>query len=348
MVSLFSELNTMSLIEIVEKIKEPSTYLVDKIFPRTQQITTDILPIETYKEHRRLAPYVVEGANAANVKRSGSRIRLFQAPLVGVRRVIGINDISRRMIGETPIFSTKTPEDRARELVARDLIELQNMIINRKAQQASELLQKGKITVNGYADDGATPRVDEIDFNWSGERQVTWKVASTDIFKNIMDASEEIQENAGILPTLLICGRNIEGYLIANTKMKEFLLSANANAINVINYQPRYTSPQVRHLGFIPALNLELVSYSETYWDGNAAVPFIDPDSAILCCPGRGRQVFGAVTILENKEWRTYAAQMVPIYRANEDAQTSSVSVFSRFILIPETVDDFICFKVKA
>lgn len=347
MQEIFSELSTMELIQVVERIKAPATFLVETMFPQVQQITSDILPIEYNKEHRRLAAYLVSGAKGINVKREKTSVKLYQCPLMGIRRVIGINDITRRGIGEMPVVSTKTPEERAQEMVARDLVDLQRMLTNSKTAQAAELLQTGKITVKAYADDGETPQEDVIEFNWSGKKNKDWTANNADILGDLREASYEIQEKAGIVPSLLICGKNVEKYMLENKKMADWLLSANANATKFINYQPQFTSPQIRHLGFINALNLEMVSYAETYWDGEQAIPFLNPDSAILCCPGRGRQVYGSITLLENKQWQTYAAQMVPYYSANDDSQTSSLALFSRFLLIPENIDDWCCLKVK-
>ena len=195
MVEIFSEMNTLELIQVVERIKAPATFLVSTLFPNTEQLMSDILPVEYRKEHRKIAPYVIDGAKGINVKREKTAVKLYQAPLMGVRRVIGINDISRRGIGEMPIVSTKTPEDRARELAARDLVELQRMLTNSRTAQAAELLQTGKITVRAFADDGATPQVDVIEFNWSGKKNTDWTTANADILGDLREASYTIPFN---------------------------------------------------------------------------------------------------------------------------------------------------------
>ena len=347
MVDIFSELTTLELIEVVERIKQPAKFILDALFPNVQQITQEALPLEYSKQQRRLAPYIVPGSKGVNMSRDATEVRVYKAPLMGVKRVIGIDDISRRMIGETPIISTKTPEQRAQELAARDLIELQRMLINRRAQQAAELIQEGQIRVEGYADDGKTAQIAEIKFDCNTVIQKDWTAASADIFTDLKAASEKIQEESGLIPTLLICGKNVEGYMLKNKEFKEWLLSANANAPRFVNYQPQWTSAQIRNLGYISALNLEMVSYAETYRDGGATKSFIDPDTVILCVPGRGRQIYGAVTVLESKQWRTYAAQEVPIYAANEEAQVSSISLYSRCLVVPEDVSDWQAIKVK-
>ena len=91
--------------------------------------------------------------------------------------------------------------------------------------------------------------------------------------------------------------------MLENKKFNEYLLSANANAMRFINFQPKFTSPQIRHLGFIPSLNLEMVCYAEMFInDSGQSQSFIDPDTAILCVPGRGKNIYGALTLLNNKQ----------------------------------------------
>ena len=345
--SIWSITETLDLIRVVERIQQPASYLTDVLFPNVEVITSDVLPIEYVKSHRRLAPYVVRGVQGVDVKREGSTIHLYKAPLTAPRRVLGLEDISRRIIGEQPIVSALTPEDRAAQMLARDLVELQTMVVNRKAQQAAELLQTGKVTVTGYTDEGGQV-VDVIDFQTGGATSKTWDNANADIYSDLHSASETIQAAAGVIPTLMICGKNVEKYLLNNKSLREIMLSASSNAAAFMTYQPRYVSPQVRRIGYLAALDMEIVSYTATYVnEAGQTVPFIGDDYVIICVPGKGKQMHGAVTLLEGNEWRTYSAEYVPHYSANEAAQTMSLTLYSRFLLVPETVDDYICYKVK-
>lgn len=341
--------NTYELIRVIENIKKPASFLLDRIFPQVETILSDILPIEYSKQGRRLAPFVTKSAKPTNIAREATTIKFYRAPLMGARRVISINDIERRIIGENPIYSTLTPEERAAEIQGKDLKELQDMLINRRAKMVADLIQTGKIEVKGYADDGRLAEEDKIDF--PGFQSVTknWSLANAKIYDDLEAASEEIQENYGSIPTLLVCGKNILGYMRNNTQFKEFLLSANANATAWVNFQPQYTSPQVRPIGYIQSLNLEIVSYLETFTDDDGVTkPFIDPDSAILCCPGNGKMLYGTVTYLDQSgNWNTASAECVPVYSFSQDAQATSLSLYSRCLPIPEDISSFIHIKAK-
>ena len=73
MVDIFSELTTLELIEVVERIKQPAKFILDALFPNVQQITQEALPLEYSKQQRRLAPYIeaaskVTGGGSAQIK----------------------------------------------------------------------------------------------------------------------------------------------------------------------------------------------------------------------------------------------------------------------------------------
>lgn len=329
--------DTYSLIGLIQKFKKPASYLLDTLFPEIMPVaTTSYVAVEYEKGHRRVAPFVVKGSKGVNVARDKTQVKLYNPPLIGARRVISLQDIETHLPGEQPAFSTMTPEDRAAQVQARDLIDLQDMVRNRKAAMAAELLIEGKVTIRGYADDGLTVQTDVIESDTPAPITKNWTAASADIYGDLRDASDTIQEEFGSVPTLMICGKNIESYMLKNNFLKQFMFSNNAAALAFLNLQPKYLAPQVRPLGYIGALNLTLLSYLETYTDDDGQVkPFIPPDTCLICVPGSGRQLLGSITLMQNNNWVSYAAEQVPMYSANEDAQTTSLTLYSRFLPIP-------------
>lgn len=344
--------DTYTLIGTVESIKTPATYLVDTFFPNQMPVSyTTWVSVEYRKEGRLLAPYVVKGSKGVNINRGTSRISSYKAPMVAPRRTIGLGDIELRQFGEQPIFSTTRPEERAARMQANDLVELLRLIQNRKNKQAADILQTGKTTIKGYADDGVTIEEDEIIFDWNGLINPTtdWDQAGATIYDDLRAASERIQEDSGYIPTLMLCGRNVEKYLLANDELWKWIQVPNRQNLSMLSFAPRYTSPQARFIGHISALNLEIISYSETYTDDDGQVkPFIDPDTVIIANPNRGRQLYGAVTFMNQAgNWETVAANNVPVYLADPAAQQSSLAIYSRFLLVPEIMEDWLVLKVK-
>lgn len=338
---------TLDLIGAVERIKTPAKYLVDLFFSNKQPVSTSsVMGIETRKAGRRLAPYVVRGSKGVNMAREQGRLSLYRAPVIAAKRVLTLDDIEKRQFGEQLLYSTLTPAERAAQMQGQDLRELLGMIENRKNKMAADILTTGKTTIDGYADNGE--KVDE-EINFYGTEKtpsVIWSNANAKIFEDLKSYSEEIQESAGEIPTVLIIGKNVEKYLLGNKDLRDWLLIPSRENLNMASFAPSYISPQVRFIGYLSALNLEVYSYLETYTNesGNAT-PFIGADMAVIGIPKRGKQLFAAVTLLENGAWSTYGAETVPQYLNDSANQISSLTVWSRCLLAPESVDDFISIK---
>ncbi len=344
--------DTVALMQAVERFKTPASMLLDTFFPVIPEVApTSTIQIDYRKGTRRLAPMIVRGAAGMNVARDSYQSSFYKAPLMGPARILDPEILRQRSFGEG-IISTKTPEQRATEQQARDLAELQAMIINRKNKMAADILTTGKCVVKGYADDGMKQVVDTIDYNWDQKLtpSVTWDKSGATIYDDIHAMSEKIQENAGMVPTVMVVGKNVARYMMDNDQIMKWLAIPNAQNLTMFNFQPKIISPQVAFVGKIPALNLEVYTYAETYLDDDGTVkPFIGEDDAVIAIPGRGRQLHAAVTLLNEAGdgYNSYLAPYVPYYTANGDSQELKLTMYSRCIVAPEFADDFACIKTK-
>ncbi len=341
--------DTIGLIQAAEHIKPPATYLADMFFPNIEVSTQPTVLMEYRKRgYEKLAPYVVEGARGVNVGRDGSIMRTYSPPLLAPRRVLTQSDVTKRAFGEMPIFSTVTPEERQAKIQADDLYDLITMTANRKNQMAASLLTTGQIVIEGYADDGRLKKSDVVTFDWDGEMTTSintaWSSTSAKIFDDLQSMSEKIQEEAGVVPTLMVVGKNIPGYLRKNKELYDWLMIPNRQSAAVASITPRYTSPNVMYVGRIEALNLEVVCYNETYTaDDGTLTPYVGANDIILGVPGRGKCLHAAVTLLgEGGRFESYAAQYVPRYTSSLESNQSVLTLWSRFMLVPNFVTDFV------
>lgn len=345
--------DTLTLMAAMERFKPAAGFMLDTFFPNSlPAFTTTEVAVETRKGHRHLAPFVTREGKGVNMARGTSQMKFYEPPMMGPRRVINPADIMKRGFGET-LYSTTTPAQRAAALQARDLKELQDMITNRMNKMAADIMTTGKCTIKGYADDGKVELEDEIDFDFSNFLSVStdWANTSANIYDDLQNASDIIQENAGQVPTVAICGKNVAKKILKNKQLLDWLSIPNRQNFTIASIQPRITSPQCMYIGTIASLNLELYSYAETYVpdapDGNGKytpVPFLDPDTVIVAIPGRGKQLFGAVNLINDSEngFATYSGKYVPYYNASKESQTMSLTVYSRCVLVPEYVDDWV------
>ncbi|MBQ6296154.1 MAG: major capsid protein [Selenomonadaceae bacterium] len=345
--------DTIELLPALEQLPLQANFLTKTFFPNVQQFTSDILAIEYLKNNRRLAPYVTKNSRGINMARERSKVKFYQAPIVGAKRVIGIDDISRRGFGETPIFSTKTPEERAAELQARDLRDLMLMIQARREQMCSELLQTNQIHVKSYADDGKLAATALVEFDGFGviEPTVEWSDSEATILDDIRAVCDRIAAESNMLPTVMVCGSNVEQYLLRNVQLQNIFLVPDRATLNMLAFQPRYTSPQSRFIGVLSTFGLEIYSYNATYIDDETGEVknFIDPNTVIIGVAGRGKMAYGRVDYLDmGGSWQSIAAPAVPCYTYNVESQTTSLAIYSRFLPVPEIISDFICLKVAS
>lgn len=347
--NIFAITDTYQLMSTVENIQKPTNYLADTFFPNAFPFfyTTQIA-VEYRQEGRLLAPYVVSGSRGVNINRGTSSVMYFSAPMFGARRVISLRDVEQRQFGETPIFSTKLPEQRAAAMQAQDLVDLLRLHANRKEKVAADILQYGKTTMNAYADDGRIVESEVIDYGWDGRISTDWTASTADIYGDIRAVSDRIQRRTGTIPTVAICGKGVEDLLMKNTVIHDWLLVPNRQNLTMASFAPHYTSPQCRYIGTISALNMEFVSYGATFIDDDGQTkPFIDDYSVIIANSGKGKILRGAITLMEDTGYKTYASDYVPRYTLDKEANQMSLAVFARYILVPELLDDYVCLTVK-
>lgn len=345
--------DTLQMMQVIDRAKAPASFLLDTFFPQIPSVaTTEMIGVEYRKGARKLAPFLSAGSGV-EVGRDESDIRFYKPPIMAPKRIITGYDVNGRAFGEQ-ILGSKTPAERASELQARDFRELQAMIINRKNKMAADILVHGEVTISGFADDGKTAKSDKITYSgWTQETTagVDWDTAGADILSDITEMSYAIQESAGMIPTVMLCGKNVQTYMLNNNTMHNFLAIANRENVAIASIQPRLTAPQVGYIGKISALNLEMYSYMETYVDDDGNVkPFLGDNEVIIAIPGRGRQLHGAVTLVDgrSKTMNTYAGIYVPKYSADETVNSLELTMYSRCILAPETVDDWGVIHTKA
>lgn len=341
--------DTLTLAASIDLMDKPSTYLQSTFFPNVYPFFyTTKIAIEYRNQGRLLAPYAVEGSKGLNVGRGTSQIMEFSAPMFGVRRVIGQRDVEMRQFGETPVFSTLRPEDRARLMQAQDLNDLLAMHANRKEKMCSDILQYGKTTMKAYADDGRVIETEEIDFGFTNTDTTDWTLSTADIYGELRAISDRIQQRVGEIPTMMICGKNVEDYLLNNTAIRNWLMIPNRENLTMASFNPHYTDVQARYIGRISALNLDIVSYAKTYIDEDEQTkPYIDDDTAIISVAGRGSILRGSMLFMEDSGWKTYAVDYAPRYTIDKEANQMSLAVFSRYLCVPALLDDHFVLKVK-
>ena len=262
------------------------------------------------------------------------------------------DDVEQRAFGEN-VFSTQTPEQRAMALRAKDMADLQDMNKRRVEWMCAQLMLFGKFDVMGYADDDKTPIIDTVTYpDWTQKLTLIsdtdkWTSAGADIYGQIQTGSKTVARNSGRVPDVAIGSYETCNKILKNASILQYLLIPNATNLSLMSIQPRIIAPGVTRIGFIQSLNLEVYAYDGVYQDDAGELQQYIPDGYfIMGVSGRGSQLFGAVTQLEEDGVRrTYEGKDVPKVWNETGRDTQMIRVASKCVPKPEFIDDWYTIK---
>ena len=344
---------TRTLLAALEQTYPPSTLLRDTFFPNLQTFVTEEVDIDYKKGNRQMAPFVSAGGSGVNVARGGHSTKSYKPPKMMPKRPITVENLNKRGFGEE-LYSTRTPAQREAELRARDMAELIDMNTRRIEWMCAQMMILGAFTVKGFSDDGVTFTEDTVTLDWTQKDTLvggdTWDNAGADIYGDMKFVSQTVSRSAGQVPTISLCSFKTADYLLNNTAIMKFLNVPSPQNLSLMSIAPRIVSPSVVRIGKIESLNLELYAYDGVYLDddGVTTKQYIPDDYFVTGIPGRGKQLFGAITQMDaDGMFRTYEGRNVPKVWSEVGKDVTQIRVASACVPIPEQIDDWYTLKVK-
>ena len=339
------------MLRAIEKFMPVQTFFRDTFFPIPATFPTEKVDVDFKKGKRKMAPFVARTVGGIIVDRNGFRTDTYETPYIAPQRSLTKNDINARMLGEN-IYSTRTPEQRAQELLAKDLIELDDMITRREEWFCRELMLYGKVTIKGWVDKiGGTDFVeDEVDFGFTNKDTLqgadAWDQGTSKKYDDLKKIRLEIVKASGINPDVVVMAQNVADLFLEDTSVMK-LLDNRRISIGII--EPKIKQDGVTYLGTLTALGLELYAYNEWFVDDDGVEKALMPDDyLVMGRTGLGERLYGAVTQIESDgEFYTYEGIRVPKVWADQGHDRKMIRVASRPLPKPEDVDSWYTLKVK-
>lgn len=348
---------TLTILKAITQMPKVHTFLRDTFFNAVETFPTEDVLIDYTKGKRKMAPFVAPRTGGVTVKRDGYRTEKYIAPRIAPQKSLTIDDITKRLAGES-VVSTKTPAQRSRELLANDLIELNEMISRREEWLAAQTLINGKVIMKGYTGEGPDSYVEqELDFNftqgvtlsgtdkWDNYTKNSDGEYVSNPYQDIKDWRKEVTKKSGVAPDTLLLGENAEKAFINHPIIKEMFDKKNMNFGNI---EPSIKSDAVTFIGKLPGLGVEIYTYDDWYLDDNGEEkPYIPVDTVILAKKNFAGFAYGAITQMEkNDEFMTYEGERVPKIWADHQNEQKMVRLASRPIPKPGNVDAWLTSKV--
>ena len=349
----FNFFETHNLLMAVEQLTPPTTFLRDRYFPTNASSdifsTNDVL-VEYKDGSKRVAPFVAPRKGGVTVLRGGYEVQRFEPPFVAPRRMLTIDDLSKRGFGEA-LLSQLTPEQRQRALVLKDAQELSEMITRREEAMAAEVMQTNACVMKHIADDVDVADEKHINFangdtSWQYTPTGKWAKDYTGALADL-GAMARLLTKRGLGATELVVGADSADAILANAEIQKLLDLKNYEAGRI---DPKTLPHGATHIATLNAKGrlIDVICYDEEYTEGSTTKAYIDPKTVILTAPGAGRTLYGAVSQVEQVDglFHTYTGKRVPKYLSNAEGNTRSLTLSSCPLLIPNNKNPFIVAKV--
>jgi len=351
---------TTTILKAVQHLPKTHTFLRDTFFPTKNDETfpTEQVIVDYTKGKRKMAPFVAPRTGGVTMARDGFRTERYTAPRLAPQKSLSVDDVMHRMAGES-VVSAKTPAQRSRELLAKDLIELHDMITRREEWLAAQTLINGRVIMKGYAGDSLQTIEEELDFGFTQNLTLTenWLIkdaTGTELIPNpdanpyedIKEWRRQIIKEAGVAPDVVLLGSDAEKGFVNNPHIIEMM---DKKSMHFGNIEPSIKSDAVTFIGKLPGLGVEIYTYDDWYLDDDGVeYPYIPADKVLLAKKAFAGFAYGAITQMEqgSQEFKTYEGGRVPKVWADHQNEQKMIRLSSRPVPKPGNVDGWIVASV--
>lgn len=334
--------DTRTMLAAVNVMLRPHSFLRDTFFPKTETKIADAVDVDFKKGKRKMAPFVAPRIGGKVMDRQGYKTQSIKPGKIAPERLITIDDITQRSMGEN-IYSSKTPEKRAQELLGTDLVELDDYIGLREEWMCRETLINGMIIMKGEGYEQV------VDYGFTNKEALSgtnlWTDPNSDPIGYLKTKRLTIIQKTGMSPDILILASDVVDTFINHPKVKELL---DISRLNIGNIEPSIKNEAVTFIGKLPILGVEIYSYDEWYLDDDdTEKPMIPEGHIILGVSGKSKRIYAAVTQIEKGKFVTIEGERVPKYIVDEENEVQKLRLTSRPVPVPEDVDSWAVSVVK-
>lgn len=333
-----------TLLKVIGQLPPPSTYILNTFFQDGESFDTEYVEVQTVKGNKPLAPYVSELQPGKVILRTGFTAKQYKPALIKPARPITAIDLKVRSAGES-LLNPDQPETRARKLLAKDILDLQDTITRRLVQQASELIFTGKVTQIGEG----VEQVIDYDFTnivtLSGTN--LWSSPDSDPIKFLAQQRKLILDGNAPTPNVVLADYDAAVALMRHPKVLEL---ANNRGVDIGNIDTTLLPDGVTHHGRLRDVGLDIYSYTGTYTDdAGTEQPFIPAGTiAILSTRDKFTFHYGANVIMDPKteQFVRVMGKITPQSWVTVEPAQRWLQMLSRPLAVPSNVAGWAVAKV--
>lgn len=350
--------DTYVLIDAIKKSYPVYQFFKDRYFPDGRSYYSEKALIETKKQGRKIAPFVIPVVGGIPMEAEGYRSYEVKAPYIAPKMTITADDLAKKAFGEAP-DSGRSPADRENEVEAEHMDDLRNAILRRLEKMAVDVITTGKIEIKSYgtANDAANDTNFTTDYLQYYENEFKNKWLFTKAFTS-MTTAERIMEfykmaavlrKRGVAATDIVMTADVSMLLMTDITFLEYYNKKDVNT-GVIDQK---TLPQ--GVAFNGTINvngvvMNMFTYDCEFEDLDGTIsPFLPAGTIIFIQPGMGTTVYSQVTFATaGSGFESHAEKIVPRLVIDERNNLVEVQTFSRPVPYPKDVDSWLVGNIYA
>ena len=312
------------------------------VFGREAGVVEDDKAIYDFRKgSRRMAPTVTPGSGGVLMDRDGYETREIGFCTIAPERIIEDQNLKGRMFGEA-VLGAMTPEERAKKIQAKDLVDMRKAIQRRREWMVRQVLLTGKLEIFNYTNEGRgkeASMVADYGFTNAFTPTVNWDQAGATIDDDMHSIYDLVYDGSGYVDVILMAA-NVAGTIIRNDK---YFRTFDGINVNMGEINTRYQGQGVRFIGF-NSDGVEMYSVSGTFIDDDGQTKKLIPDGTLIAGSKGMLNIFhGPVTQVEEPgpgaQHKTYIKKEVPLRYGTIDGNAGKNRLTSRPTVVPQNVD---------
>lgn len=297
---------------------------------------------------RQMAPIVHKGAGGVLMERGGYETREIEFCCCAPERIITEPDISTRAFGED-VLGAMTPEERAKKMLAKDLLEMQQAIQRRREWMGRQVLLTGLLSVYRYTSEGRdmeTTQVADFGFTNNFTPETVWSNSAATIDADMREILDMVQEGSGAVD-IIVMAPDVADAMMAHTSFIKKYELINAEMGKLMT---KYMGQGVRFLGWNTD-GVEMFSFAGKFVDDDRVLKAILPGGTLLAgSKGMLEIEHGPVTQVEEQGMdaahRTYIKKEVPLRYGSVAGNCVKNRLTSCPMVKPKNVDGWVVANV--
>lgn len=344
----FDIFSTRAQLAAIELMPREYSFLFDTFVQDGGAVEEEKAIFDYKKGDRQMAPVVHPGTGGVLMGRKGYETREIGFCEIAPERIITKPDLQARAFGEQ-VLGAMTPEQRAKQMLARDLVDMRQAIQRRREWMARQVLLTGKLDVFRYTNEGRdlhTTMFADFGFTQTFTPTTAWKGNGATVDADMHEIFDMVYDGLGYVDIIVMAPDVADAMINNSAYIKQFdMRNVDMGKINT-----QYRGQGVRFVGF-NSDGVEMYSFAGKFTDDDKTVKAILPSGTLIAGSRQMlKALHGPVTQVEdvgaNAQHKTYIKAEVPLRYASIEANAVKNRLTSCPTIMPTNVDAWVVANV--